>query len=100
MRADQDPWRFRWRRAGEIQTGFERCEELCAEHAFNAQVAHILTDYEAELILAEANHVVHEGKLKKGSIVRLKSYQANAVKGKRYVEESRSACWKLIIVGF
>lgn len=31
----------------------------------------------------EANHVVHEGKLKKGSIVRLKSYQANSVKGKR-----------------
>jgi replication factor A1 len=34
---------------------------------------------------AEANHVVHEGKLKKGSIVRLKQYQANAVKGKRFV---------------
>jgi replication factor A1 len=33
---------------------------------------------------AEANHVVHDGKLKKGSIVRLKQYQANAVKGKRY----------------
>jgi len=30
-----------------------------------------------------ANHVIHEGKLKKGSFVRLKSYQANAVKGKR-----------------
>jgi hypothetical protein len=27
--------------------------------------------------------VIHEGKLKKGSFVRLKSYQANAVKGKR-----------------
>jgi len=33
----------------------------------------------------EANHVVHDGKLKKGSIVRLKSYQANFVKGKRYI---------------
>ena len=33
----------------------------------------------------EANHVIHEGKLKKGSIVRLKQYQANAVKGKRFV---------------
>lgn len=31
-----------------------------------------------------ANHVIHEGKLKKGSFVRLKSYQANAVKGKRF----------------
>ena len=30
-----------------------------------------------------ANHVIHDGKLKKGSFVRLKSYQANAVKGKR-----------------
>jgi hypothetical protein len=34
---------------------------------------------------SEANHVVHEGKLKKGCFVRLKSYQANAVKGKKYV---------------
>jgi hypothetical protein len=34
---------------------------------------------------AEANSVVHDGKLKKGSIVRLKSYQANSVKGKRLV---------------
>ncbi|TVY35706.1 Replication factor A protein [Lachnellula subtilissima] len=33
--------------------------------------------------LPEANHVVHDGKLKKGSIVRLKAFQANAVKGKR-----------------
>lgn len=33
----------------------------------------------------EANHVIHDGKLKKGSIVRLKQYQANAVKGKRSV---------------
>jgi replication factor A1 len=33
----------------------------------------------------EANHVVHEGKLKKGSIVRLKSYQANEVKGKKSI---------------
>ena len=33
--------------------------------------------------IAEANHVVHEGKLRKGCFVRLKSYQANSVKGKR-----------------
>jgi replication factor A1 len=33
----------------------------------------------------EANHVVREGKLKKGSIVRLKQYQANSVKSKRFV---------------
>jgi hypothetical protein len=36
-------------------------------------------------VYIEANHVVHDGKLKKGSIVRLKQYQANAVKGKRFV---------------
>ncbi|EKD13869.1 uncharacterized protein L3040_005515 [Drepanopeziza brunnea f. sp. 'multigermtubi'] len=35
------------------------------------------------MLATQANHVVHEGKLKKGSIVRLKQYQANAVKGKR-----------------
>ena len=34
-------------------------------------------------VFTEANHVVHEGKLKKGCFVRLKSYQANQVKGKR-----------------
>lgn len=32
---------------------------------------------------AEASHVVHEGKLKKGCFVRLKSFQANEVKGKK-----------------
>lgn len=35
-------------------------------------------------LLVEASHVVHDGKLKKGSVARLKSYQANEVKGKKY----------------
>ncbi|RDL37865.1 putative single-stranded DNA-binding protein 68k chain [Venustampulla echinocandica] len=35
------------------------------------------------MLATQANHVVHDGKLKKGSIVRLKSWQANEVKGKR-----------------
>ncbi|KAG0651899.1 Single-stranded DNA-binding p68 subunit [Hyphodiscus hymeniophilus] len=35
------------------------------------------------MLATQANHVVHDGKLKKGSIVRLKQYQANSVKGKR-----------------
>lgn len=35
-------------------------------------------------ISAEASHFVHEGKLKKGCFVRLKSFQANEVKGKKY----------------
>lgn len=51
--------------------------------------------------MAEANHVVHDGKLKKGSIVRLKSYQANEVKGKKlgstHLHQSES---RLIISGF
>ena len=42
---------------------------------------------EADRII-EANHVVHEGKLKKGCFVRLKSFQQNLVKGKRYVLHS------------
>lgn len=33
---------------------------------------------------AEVCHVVHEGKLRKGCFVRLKSFQANEVKGKKY----------------
>lgn len=32
----------------------------------------------------EANYIVHEGKLRKGCFVRLKSFQANSLKGKRY----------------
>lgn len=32
----------------------------------------------------EVCHVVHEGKLRKGCFVRLKSFQANEVKGKKY----------------
>ena len=34
--------------------------------------------------MPEANHVVHEGKLVVNSIVRLKQYNANVVKGKQY----------------
>ncbi|KAK5153036.1 replication protein A 70 kDa DNA-binding subunit [Cryomyces antarcticus] len=34
------------------------------------------------MLATQANWVVHDGKLKKGSLVRLKSYQSNQVKGK------------------
>ncbi|VBB75142.1 Putative Replication factor-A protein [Podospora comata] len=34
------------------------------------------------MLATQANHVVHEGKLKRGGIVRMKSYQAQALKGK------------------
>jgi replication factor A1 len=42
-----------------------------------------IQNFVQSMLATQANHVVHEGKLKKGSFVRLKSYQANAVKGKR-----------------
>ena len=34
------------------------------------------------MMATQANHVIHDGKLVKGCIVRVKQYQANAVKGK------------------
>lgn len=42
-----------------------------------------INNFVQSMLATSANHVIHEGKLKKGSFVRLKSYQANAVKGKR-----------------
>lgn len=35
------------------------------------------------MLATQANHVVHDGKLQRGSILRVKSYQANSVKGKK-----------------
>ncbi|RDW60927.1 putative single-stranded DNA-binding protein 68k chain [Coleophoma cylindrospora] len=42
-----------------------------------------IKNFVQSMLATQANHVIHEGKLKKGSFVRLKQYQANAVKGKR-----------------
>ena len=42
-----------------------------------------INNFVQSMLATQANHVLHEGKLKKGSIVRLKQYQANAVKGKK-----------------
>ncbi|TAQ90680.1 hypothetical protein B7494_g1013 [Chlorociboria aeruginascens] len=42
-----------------------------------------IQNFVQSMLATQANHIVHDGKLKKGSFVRLKSYQANAVKGKR-----------------
>jgi len=36
------------------------------------------------MLATQANHVIHDAKLVRNCIVRIKSYQANAVKGKRY----------------
>lgn len=35
--------------------------------------------------IPEANHVIHDGSLVRGALVRVKSYQANMVKNKQYV---------------
>jgi replication factor A1 len=35
------------------------------------------------MLATQANHVVHDGLLQRGSIVRIKGYQANNVKGKK-----------------
>ncbi|RFU27944.1 hypothetical protein B7463_g8394, partial [Scytalidium lignicola] len=42
-----------------------------------------IRNFVQSMLATQANHVIHEGKLKKGSFVRLKQYQANSVKGKR-----------------
>ncbi|KAK3174820.1 hypothetical protein OEA41_002066 [Lepraria neglecta] len=44
-----------------------------------------INNFVQSMLATQANHVVHEGKLRKGCFVRLKSYQANQVKGKRII---------------
>lgn len=36
------------------------------------------------MLATQANHVVHDGKLVKNSIMRVKAFQSNSVKGKKY----------------
>ncbi|KAG8532533.1 uncharacterized protein KY384_002410 [Bacidia gigantensis] len=44
-----------------------------------------ISNFVQSMLATQANHVVHEGKLVKGCFVRLKSFQANQVKGKRII---------------
>ncbi|KAI9836842.1 MAG: hypothetical protein M1819_001007 [Sarea resinae] len=44
-----------------------------------------IQNFVQSMLATQANHVVRDGKLKKGSFCRLKSYQANQVKGKRII---------------
>ena len=39
--------------------------------------------YVQTMLATQASHVVHDGKLVRGCMVRIKSYQANSVKGKK-----------------
>jgi replication factor A1 len=43
------------------------------------------TNYVQTMLATTANELVANGQLQRGSFARLKTYQANAVKGKRYV---------------
>ena len=38
------------------------------------------------MLATQANHVIHDGKLVKGCILRLKTYSSNQVKGKKYAD--------------
>lgn len=42
-----------------------------------------VNNYVQCMLATQANHVVHDGKLVKGCIVRVKSYNPNSVKGKK-----------------
>ena len=42
-----------------------------------------MDQYVQTMLATQASHVVHDGKLVRGCIVRVKSYQANSVKGKK-----------------
>lgn len=42
-------------------------------------------NYVQTMLATQGNHVVHDGQLVRGCIVRIKAYQANAVKGKKCV---------------
>lgn len=44
-----------------------------------------VNNFVQSMLATQANHVMHEGKLKRGSIVRLKQFQPNSVKGKRII---------------
>jgi replication factor A1 len=61
------------------------------------QVSHATDDR-----FSEANHVVHEGKLKRGCFVRLKAFQANQVKGRgvspNYLLHPFLTSYRIIIV--
>jgi replication factor A1 len=44
-----------------------------------------MRNYVQCMLATQANHVVHSGQLDRGSIVRLKQYQAQSLKGKKLV---------------
>ncbi len=47
------------------------------------------------MLATQANHVMHDGLLQRGSIVRVKQYQAQCLKGKKYAHpiSSPTCCY-------
>jgi replication factor A1 len=43
-----------------------------------------IRNYVQCMLATQANHVMHDGQLQRGSIVRVKQYQAQSLKGKKY----------------
>lgn len=54
-----------------------------------------MDNYVQCMLATQANHVVHDGKLVKNCILRIKSFQSNSVKGKKYVSRLARHTWKL-----
>ena len=48
-----------------------------------------LKNYVQCMMATQTNHLVHDGLLQRGCIVRLKQYQAQCLKGKKYASLSR-----------
>lgn len=51
-----------------------------------------INNYVQCMLATQANHVIHDGKLVKGCIARIKSFQSNNVRGKKYVVLDDIAC--------
>lgn len=64
---------------------FNACWQLVRILALPIQVA---TRMVILIKCSEANHVIHDSSLVRGSVVRIKSYQANMVKGKKCVSRN------------
>lgn len=57
--------------------------KLCLQAVWNIKFNHMSAALWMLIDVTEANHVVTDGSLRKGCFVRLKSFQANSVKGKK-----------------
>lgn len=79
----------RWSRA--LSTGLERCHQLHSEHVGFTYVVEeiVLCDHWIDAFV-EMNYLIQDGSFVKGTIVRLKQYQQQEVKGKKYASLNAS----------